>query len=351
MSCAHCTSIPQLPTDPCQIYINAKHEYMLDKVATICHQQGFSPIWQDNYLHMVIDSFSEMITTLGHQESLTDLEKKSIHILAIAPQENLSFRHMAETKTLENWFTLLNANDLVWILEQGSITVYFQPIIDLHSQTIYAYECLSRGVLADGSLMSPQVMFDTAKKTDLLFNLDRQCRETAIKTAAVKNIPTNIFINFLPSAIYNPEFCLRDTVKWAQQLEFDPDKIVFEVVETEHIRDINHLIAILKLYKSKGFRTALDDVGSGYSSLNLFATLAPDIIKIDLEIVRDIHNSEVKQAVAKALIQMGRDAGCKVLAEGIESLEEYNWFKTAGADYAQGYYFARPTVEPLRSLN
>lgn len=198
--------------------------------------------------------------------------------------------------------------------------------------------------------MSPFQMFETARKTGMLFNLDRQCRETAIKTSAVKNINKNIFINFQPSSIYNPEFCLRDTVKWANQLEFDPSTIVFEVVETDKVESIEHLINIQNFYKQKGFRTALDDVGSGYSSLNLFASLHPDIIKIDMELVRDVHKSDVKKSVARALIGMAKDAGCRVLAEGIENADECEWFIQAGVDYLQGYYFGRPSAEPVRRI-
>jgi EAL domain-containing protein (putative c-di-GMP-specific phosphodiesterase class I) len=185
----------------------------------------------------------------------------------------------------------------------------------------------------------------------MLFNLDRQCRESAIRFASKNGIDKNIFINFLPSAIYNPEFCLRDTVKWASDLDFNPDNIIFEVVETEDVEDTEHLKQILQFYKDKGFRTALDDVGSGYASLSLFASLRPNIIKIDIDIVRDVHISDFKQAVAKALKIMADESGCKVLAEGIETKEEFDWFKNLGVDYAQGYYLAKPSPEPVSSIS
>lgn len=350
MSCRHCTTTPHWPCGLRTLYISAAHEYMLDKVAAWLTAAGYSYQIAAMQLCCTMEHFEELVAALATDAQLTENERRNIHLLPLRADEMLDFGKMAQAKTLEGWDTLRQARELVWILDNGSLTIHFQPIIAVADHSIYAYECLARGVLADGSYMHPARMFDTANKTGMLFNLDRQCREAAIKTAAVKNINKNIFVNFMPSSIYNPEFCLRDTVHWANQLEFDPASIVFEVVETEKVDSIDHLVHILSYYKEKGFRTALDDVGSGFSSLNLFAHLQPDIIKLDMELVRDVHRSEVKQSVARALLAMSRDAGCKILAEGIESQEEYAWFKALGVDYAQGYYFGRPCAEPRRSL-
>ena len=133
----------------------------------------------------------------------------------------------------------------------------------------------------DGTLMYPDVLFTKSKRNDHNFKLDRLCRESALKTAATKKIAQKVFINFIPTSIYDPKFCLKSTEKWAKQLEFDPSQIVFEVVETEKVSDQNHLKKILEYYREKGFQIALDDVGEGYSSLNMLIELEPDIIKVD----------------------------------------------------------------------
>ena len=350
MSCSQCTTTPKLPAGPQVLHLNAAHEYILEKIGSLLVQGGVQPDRHGTYLSATIEDFATIIHMLGSSDSLTELECQNINILPLSPGESLDFGKMGRTKTLEGWYTLHRARDLVWILDNGSLTVHFQPIVDAATQEIYAYECLARGVLADGQLMNPGAMFDAARKTGMLFNLDRQCRESAIKTAAVKNVHKSIFINFQPSSIYNPEFCLRDTVHWTRQLDFDPRSIVFEVVETEKVTNLNHLIHILQYYKEKGFRTALDDVGSGYSSLNLLVSMAPDIIKMDMELVRDIHCSDMKQSVARALIGLAREAGCKILAEGVETRSEWDWLQAQGVDYLQGYYFGKPSAEPLRQL-
>ncbi|MBB5021482.1 EAL domain-containing protein (putative c-di-GMP-specific phosphodiesterase class I) [Desulfurispira natronophila] len=339
-----------MPHGPQVLHLSAAHSYILEKVSNMLVCEGLSPDMHETHLAVLVEDFSSTVRLLGSSHELTELECQNIFMLPLPPGTDMSYGLMHQSRTLEGWYTLERASDLIWVLDNGSLTVHFQPIVEAVTMEIYAYECLARGVLSSGQLMSPGAMFDTACKTGMLFNLDRQCRESAIKTAAVKNIHKNIFINFLPSSIYNPEYCLRDTEHWARQLDFNPYSIVFEVVETERVESLEHLKGILGHYKSRGFRTALDDIGSGYASLSLFASLAPDIVKIDMELVRDIHRSEVKQSVARALISMAKDIGTKVLAEGVENCEESDWFRAQGVDYLQGYYFGKPSPEPLRQL-
>lgn len=350
MSCINCTSIPHIPTGEQRVYINAAHDYILERVAALLHTAGIGASIEALQISLTTANFREVIEQLVADDSLTTLEREHINILPLMPEETFDFGKTLQARNLESWFTLLHADTLIGILERGALRVLFQPIVDVETMAIYGYECLSRGVLPDGSLMPPLWMFEAARKTGLLFNLDRQCREACLRAAAEHQIEGHIFINFLPSAIYNPEFCLRDTVRWAHELEFDARRIIFEVVETERVEDTEHLKRILTYYKRSGFRTALDDMGSGYASLNLFASLHPDILKIDMELVRDIDTIEVKQAVARALTQIGQHAGTRVLAEGVETEAEFAWLKQLGVDYMQGYYFGKPAEQPVRSL-
>jgi EAL domain-containing protein (putative c-di-GMP-specific phosphodiesterase class I) len=185
----------------------------------------------------------------------------------------------------------------------------------------------------------------------MLFYLDRACRETSLKTAAVKNISSKVFINFIPTAIYDPHHCLASTVKWAKQLDFNPKNIIFEVIESDHVADLDHLKNILDYYKSQGFMVALDDVGSGYSSLNMIAKLLPDIVKIDREIITHIDTNTVNQSIFRAIVQIAHENNIVVLAEGIERAEEVAFCRANGADLAQGYYFGKPNAEPIRKID
>jgi len=198
--------------------------------------------------------------------------------------------------------------------------------------------------------MFPDILFEKSDRNDLNFKVDRLCRESALKTAAVKKIHQKVFINFIPTTIYDPEFCLSSTVKWAKQLEFDPSNIIFEVVETENVKDKEHLKNILSYYRKQGFQIALDDVGEGYSGLNMLIELKPNIIKVDRNIIMGIDKDEFKQSVYKALYNLAKENNIDVLAEGIETIDELDMIESIGVDYLQGYLFAKPSAEPIRKL-
>jgi len=271
-------------------------------------------------------------------------------IMAMLRESNspLSFYDMKSVKPLSQLAAITESSEITNMIKNKSFTSYFQPIIELATGEIYGYEALLRGVRDDGEILTPGKILDTAKRGDMLFFLDRAARETALKTAAVKRIDKKVFINFLPTAIYNPQNCLLDTVRWAMQLEFDPKNIVFEVVETEKIIDVEHLKRILDFYKSHGFMVALDDVGSGYSSLSMLSQIRPDIIKIDREIVSSIDSDPFKQSIFTALTKVAADHGITVLAEGVETMPEAEWILGSGAHLAQGYFWGKPTAEPIK---
>ncbi len=350
MSCEKCTSVPTFPQGMLRIFINASHVYILEKMAKWLGAHAYTAQEDEGQIVLETTEFAALVRAAGDDPDFNSVELRNINILPLRIETELHFGHVTEAKSLWAWHILLDAHELGRILEQGAIKMLFQPIIRVADMSVYGHEALARGVRCNGDMMAPGLMFDMARVTGILFNLDRQCRESAIRAAAQKQLQGNLFINFLPTAIYNPEYCLRDTVGWAQQLNFDPAALVFEVVESEEVSDVEHLKRILRYYKERGFRVALDDVGSGYASLNKFVQLGPDIIKLDMELVRDVHKIEVKQAVAQALAHMARKSGCMILAEGIESADEFAWFKELGVDYVQGYYFGKPASEPLHRL-
>lgn len=278
------------------------------------------------------------------------MERGAINLLFLETSETFTPSKLTRMKTLQQYKDLMGAKKLTTIIENGALTTHFQPIIDIKSNTIYGYESLARGVDDDGSLIYPDKLFNWAREGDMLFYLDRACRETSLKTAAVKNIHSKVFINFIPTAIYDPKHCLKSTVQWAEQLNFDPKNIIFEVIESDYVEDLDHLSSILNYYKSQGFMVALDDVGSGYSSLNMIAKLLPNLVKIDRAIIDKIDTNSVNQSIFRAIVQIAKENDIIVLAEGIERVEELAFCAKEGADLAQGYYFAKPSAEPIRKI-
>ncbi|EMQ2878779.1 EAL domain-containing protein, partial [Vibrio navarrensis] len=158
-------------------------------------------------------------------------------------------------------------------------------------------------------------------------------------------------INFLPNAVYQPERCIRTTLEAAKKYDFPTENIMFEFTEVEKIEDSQHVERIVSYYQSLGFKTAIDDFGSGYSGLSLLADFQTNIVKLDMGLIRDIDRDTTRQSIVTHCLAMFRDLNITPLAEGVESEGEYRWLKEAGVVLMQGYLFAKPGFESLPPVN
>jgi EAL domain-containing protein (putative c-di-GMP-specific phosphodiesterase class I) len=238
---------------------------------------------------------------------------------------------------------------LMGVLREDRLVTHFQPIVrPADPAEVFGYECLVRGVRPDGQLVPPRDLFAAARASDLLVPLDRQARLTAIRAAARLAAPTRLFVNFSPSSLYVPGFCLRTTGRAVAAAGLTPGRVVFEVVETEKVRDVGHLVRALGQYRAAGFRVALDDVGAGYNSLTLLTRLRPDFVKLDMGLTRGVDRDPYKARVVFTLLGMARDLGIRTVVEGVETVGEWEWATASGADFVQGYLFARPAAVPPR---
>lgn len=346
MACARCQTIPLSSNEPGNLLLTGVVHELVDKLLDFLSDQRLEHQVDGMVVCLPQTRLRDFLGRVRESCFFNILEYQGISALLLRPDESLTFHAFTRARTLDRWMSLLDADALLDILERKRFTSWFQPILDAKTGAIVAYEALLRGRRADGSLMFPGEILTTAADNDLLFQVDRQARESALHCAADHGIDCQLFINFIPTAIYDPAHCLQSTVSWAKKLGIKPDHIVFEVVETERVGDIEHLKRILDFYRAAGYRVALDDVGSGYASLNLLATLKPDIIKIDMEIVRGIDADPQRQAVFRALVGIARELGIQVLAEGVETADELAYVMAEGADLLQGYLFARPAAVP-----
>lgn len=218
----------------------------------------------------------------------------------------------------------------------------FQPIVDVSQGRIFAQEALVRGLNEE-----PAELILCQINEQNLYQFDQLCRVKALQWAAMLEIDGYLSINFLPNAVYQPETCIRVTLDAAEQFGFPSDRIIFEFTENEKIFDHNHLKNIIQTYQRLGFKTAIDDFGSGYSGLNLLAEFQPDIIKIDMKLVRGIDQNKVKQSILGAMLEVCRDLGIVMIAEGIETLEEAIALQAMGITLMQGFYIATPAFQSL----
>ncbi|RCK53796.1 signal peptide protein [Thalassospira profundimaris] len=236
----------------------------------------------------------------------------------------------------------IGASWLVDVLSESRLRSVFQPIFAASNlKTPFSHECLIRAVDSQGNIIAPDRLFGAASSAELVFQLDRAARAANVRNAHAAGID-NIFINFTPSSIYDPNSCLRSTLQIIDDCGFDRSKVVFEVIETEKIHSTDHLRAILKSYRDSGFRVALDDVGSGYSTLNMLSQLQPDIIKIDRELIDYVDQDIYKQAIVSKLIDLAKQIGIEVVAEGVERQAELDFLLHHKVDYIQGFLLGRP---------
>jgi len=247
-----------------------------------------------------------------------------------------------------NHFSPDSRSPLAEILEQRRLQSWYQPIYDRRG-ALWAYECLMRATGENGETIFPGKIFEWAEQENLLFMLDRVARETHIHNSAHASIPEHVklLINFTPTVIYEPTFCLRTTFEAVRDSGLNPDRIIFEVIETDKVKDASRLRGILDHYRQAGFGVALDDVSAGYAGLSMMADLEPDLVKIDMDIAQRAVQSGAHMEVIRSLVQLGRRMGKKVLAEGIETAAQHAALRDAGVDLFQGYLLGRPAPEPV----
>lgn len=225
-------------------------------------------------------------------------------------------------------------------------TMAFQPIVDIDTGLPYAYEALVRGTGGEGAGWVLAQVTDANR-----YRFDQACRVKAIELAAdlgLHRLPDcKLSINFLPNAVYRPETCIRATLEASQRFAFPADRLMFEVTEGERVGDTQHLKNIFAEYRRQGFTTAIDDFGSGYSGLNLLATFQPQVLKLDMELTRNIDADPIRQAIVSGVLLVAERLAITIIAEGIETQAECDMLRSMGVRYFQGYLFARPAVEAL----
>lgn len=223
-----------------------------------------------------------------------------------------------------------------------AFTMAFQPIVNISTAQVYAYEALVRGPNGEsaGSVIS-QVT------NDLLYRFDQACRVKAIEMASQLGMQTSLSINFLPNAVYEPEACIQATLDISRRVGWPIERLIFEITETERVIDRQHLRNIIGVYRSMGFQMALDDFGSGYANLDLLTDLTPDKLKIDRELVMNCDQDPRRQALLNAIITLAQQLDMVLIAEGVETHAEALWLASNGIMRQQGFYYAKPVINSL----
>ena len=224
----------------------------------------------------------------------------------------------------------------------------FQPIVDIVAGRPFAYEALVRGPAGEGAPSVLGAVTDTNR-----YGFDQACRVKAIETVLAAGLldgDARLSINFLPNAVYSPLACIQLTLRTAAACGLPLDRLIFEFTENEQMMAPDHVQSIVEAYRRMGFAVAIDDFGAGHAGLGLFAHLTPDMIKLDMALVRGIDADPRRRAIVRGVMTMCAALDTLVIAEGIETVAEADTLAALGVRYMQGYLFARPAFERLPEI-
>jgi EAL domain-containing protein (putative c-di-GMP-specific phosphodiesterase class I) len=223
-------------------------------------------------------------------------------------------------------------------------SIAFQPIVDVRTRRTFGHEALVRGPKGEGAWSVLSKVTDENR-----YYFDQQCRVKAIGLAASlypadENL--KLSINFMPNAVYEPRACIRQTLATADRLNFPLRNIIFEFTENEKM-DTDHVLRVLETYREIGFGTAIDDFGAGHAGLGLLAKFQPDIVKLDMDLIRNIDTDTSKQIIVRHTLRMLEELGVTPLCEGVETAAELAILQELGVGLMQGYLLARPAFETI----
>lgn len=226
--------------------------------------------------------------------------------------------------------------------DDSVFTVAFQPIVDLARREIFAHEALVRGISGEGA---SEVLARVSPQDRFAFH--EACRVKAIELAAALGMESRLSLNVMPNDVAGQEACFRTAMATAGRCNFPVQRLMFEITEGERVNDLPGLAATFRTFKRYGFTSAIDDFGAAYASFELLAAFQPDVVKIDMSLVRDIHLDPVRIAIVKGFVATCDELQIRVIAEGVEASEEVHALRALGVDLFQGFLFARPAIAAL----
>lgn len=228
------------------------------------------------------------------------------------------------------------------IIADSRITPVFQPIFELATGRVRAFEALSWGPAGSG-FETGETLFAFAERADLLLPLERVCRRRILEEAGGIVPGQLLFVNLSPAAASDDEFLQGTFERQVREKGFEPSGIVVEITERTYALHHALFTKVLQELRREGFLIAVDDMGTGYASFSSLAEIQPDYLKFDSVFVHEIQNHRIKRDLLDAMLSFAKKTSTHVIAEGIETEEELETLIELGVPYGQGFYLARPT--------
>lgn len=341
--CRNCGVPPRL--DAKQFLVRPPEGHSLAKFLQMVERLGLSFAHDRDYGEIRVDIGEPMALAAAMRAEFRANERADTIMVPVSG-ESVTLDDFRQAVTARDFVAMVEGRWLVELVEAGRLTCHLQPICTINGQAI-GHEFLARAQDDDGAPIPAFRMIEAASTPRMAAYFDRSARLTAVDRAGALALDGRLFINFLPSTVYDPQSCLRSTVAAIKRANIAPERVVFEVVETEQIEDVEHLRRIIDYYRDSGFRIALDDFGAGYNNLTTFLDLRPDFVKFDKAITQAACKDEVAMAILAKMVAAVQDSGGQAILEGVETDAMLATLAVAQADFYQGYHFAKPGPEPV----
>jgi EAL domain-containing protein (putative c-di-GMP-specific phosphodiesterase class I) len=241
---------------------------------------------------------------------------------------------------------LQRETDLRNAVERSEFLVYYQPIVSVNDEKIVGFEALSRWQLP-GAMVSPNDFIPLAEETGVILAINRQlfleaCRQLhSWQQRFVSEPPFSISVNVGPKQFAQDNLASQID-ELLRQTNTDPHCVALEITETIAMADPERSAAVLAELKTLGVRLDIDDFGTGYSSLSRLQCFRVDTLKIDRVFVSRMDKDRESYEIVRIVVMLAHNLGLKVVAEGVETVAQFDLLRRLGADYAQGYLFSKP---------
>ncbi|MBI2536986.1 MAG: EAL domain-containing protein [Gemmatimonadetes bacterium] len=223
---------------------------------------------------------------------------------------------------------------LTRVIEEGELHTVYQPIADIRDGAVLGYEACTRG--PPGELQDPSYLFKLAYEAQLLWKLERVCRELALERAVGLPEGCLLFLNTDPDTIFDPELTRSPALRSLA------GRVVLEITERAAISDYALFRRAVEVIRSLGLRFAIDDVGSAYSGLRLIAEIRPDFVKLDMALAHNLPESVVQRDLVRTVAQIAESLNAPLIIEGVERREQLDALQELGIRFAQGFLIGLP---------
>ncbi len=227
-------------------------------------------------------------------------------------------------------------------LLEDRVVCYLQPVMDRRGK-VFGYESFARIVEEDGTVVAGGKIFDASADLQIEYALDRYLQVQSIRSFVETDLDGVLFINFVPGFIHRPEKYLEGFSDTVQALGVSAKHIVLDITKADLSFESVHLRGIFEYCKSRGYAVALDDMDCVSTARRLLNIGRPDYMKLDIKLVQNVEQLQTRQVVEQ-LVDLARNTGCAVIAEGVEDESMFSTLKHVGVDLFQGYYFSPPVA-------